>query len=97
MGIDASAVIHPSAVVEQGARIGPGCTVGPFCTVGPEVTLAARVTLKSHVVVTGWTEVGRGQHDLSLRQHRRGAAGSEVFRRTHAVVIRQARPHPRRP
>jgi UDP-N-acetylglucosamine acyltransferase len=34
--------------------------VGPFCLVGPDVTLGDGCRLESHVVITGLTEIGRG-------------------------------------
>ncbi len=59
MTIDPSAIIHSSCVIEPGAVIGAHAQIGPFCHIGAEVSLAAGVVLKSHVVVAGWTDIGK--------------------------------------
>jgi UDP-N-acetylglucosamine acyltransferase len=53
------ASIHSSAVVHSGARIGEGCEIGPFCVIGEHVTLGPGCRLHSHVVVDGYTVMGR--------------------------------------
>ncbi len=58
--IAASARIHPLSVIEDGAVVGENVVVGPFCHVGPNVVLGDDVELLSHVVVTGFTTIGRG-------------------------------------
>lgn len=52
--------IHATAVVAPEARLGEGVRIGPFCVVGPHVQLGEGTILHSHVVVEGWTKVGRG-------------------------------------
>ncbi len=50
---------HPAAVVHANAQIGAGCEIGPFCVVGEHVVLGAGCRLHSHVVVDGYTRLGR--------------------------------------
>jgi UDP-N-acetylglucosamine acyltransferase len=52
--------IHPTAVVHPGARIAEGCFIGPYCIIGEHVQLAEGNRLHSHVVIDGYTQVGRG-------------------------------------
>lgn len=51
--------VHSSAVVDASAELEPGTSIGPFCVIGPGVRLGAETKLHSHVVVTGWTKLGR--------------------------------------
>lgn len=53
------ASIHPTAIVSPRAQLGEGVEIGPYCTVGPDVTLGEGTRLISHVVVDGFTTVGR--------------------------------------
>ena len=51
--------IHPTAIVDAGAKIGSNVEIGPYCCVGPNVILEDGAILEAHVVVTGYTKVGR--------------------------------------
>jgi UDP-N-acetylglucosamine acyltransferase len=51
--------IHPTAIVDPAATIAPNCRIGPYCTVGPNVEIGEGCELISHVVVDGWTTLGR--------------------------------------
>tara|TARA_B100001123_G_scaffold441321_1_gene582265 strand:+ start:563 stop:1384 length:822 start_codon:yes stop_codon:yes gene_type:complete len=51
--------IHPTAIVDDGAKIGDNVQIGPYCCVGPNVVLEEGAILEAHVVVTGFTKVGR--------------------------------------
>jgi UDP-N-acetylglucosamine acyltransferase len=52
-------MVHPSAIIHPKAEIGPDCQVGPYCVIGEHVVLGAGCRLHSHVVVDGWTTLGR--------------------------------------
>ena len=52
--------IHPLAVVDVNAKIGNNVHIGPFCMVHANVTLEDGVVLQSHVVVDGYTTIGKG-------------------------------------
>jgi UDP-N-acetylglucosamine acyltransferase len=51
--------IHPSAVIHANARIGANCVIGPYCVVGENVVLGDRCKLHSHVVIDGYTTLGK--------------------------------------
>lgn len=51
--------IHPHALVDPSAKIGANVEIGPFCTVGPNVTIGDGTKLVSHVVVDGYTTIGK--------------------------------------
>jgi UDP-N-acetylglucosamine acyltransferase len=51
--------IHSTAVIGHGAQLGEGVSVGPYCVVGQNVTVGAGTRLMSHVVLDGWTTIGR--------------------------------------
>ena len=51
--------IHPLSVVDPKAQLAPDVDVGPFCRVGPNVILGEGTKLLSHVVIEGWTTVGK--------------------------------------
>jgi len=53
------ASIHPTAIVHPKARLGTGCEIGPFCIVGEHVELGEGCILHSHVVVDGYTRLGK--------------------------------------
>jgi UDP-N-acetylglucosamine acyltransferase len=55
-----AAMVHPSAIVHPGARIAPDCEIGPYCIIGEHVVLGPGCRLHSHVVIDGWTTLGRG-------------------------------------
>jgi UDP-N-acetylglucosamine acyltransferase len=52
-------MIHPTAVVHPGAELGEGCEIGPYCVLGPHVVLGPGCRLHSHVVIDGYTTLGR--------------------------------------
>ena len=51
--------IHPTAVIHHEATIGDDCVIGPYCIIGAHVTLGQANRLHSHVVIDGYTEIGR--------------------------------------
>jgi UDP-N-acetylglucosamine acyltransferase len=53
-------MIHPTAIVHPQAQIGNGCEIGPYCIVGEHVTMGEGCILMSHVVVDGYTRLGKG-------------------------------------
>src|SRR5262245_25566276 len=53
-------MIHPTAVVHAKAQIGAGCEIGPYCVIGEHVVLGESCKLHSHVVIDGWTRLGKG-------------------------------------
>ena len=53
------AKIHPTAIVDPKAELASDVEVGPFCMVGPFVKIAEGTKLLSHVVIEGWTTVGK--------------------------------------
>ena len=58
--------IHPTAIVAPGAVIPASCTVGPYCTLGSHVVLGEDCELVSHVVLDGYTTLGRGNTVFSF-------------------------------
>lgn len=57
-----SAVIAPTAVVDPQARIGQRVRIGHFCVVGPDVEIGDETVLEDHVIVSGVTSIGEGNH-----------------------------------
>ena len=55
-----SAMIHPTAVIHRNAGIAADCEIGPFCVIGEHVVLGENCRLHSHVVIDGYTVLGRG-------------------------------------
>jgi len=53
-------MIHPSAVIHPKAQIGADCQIGPYCVIGENVVLGDECKLHSHVVIDGYTKLGRG-------------------------------------
>lgn len=51
--------IHPTAIIEQGAEFDSNCYIGPYCCIGKDVQIGAGTVLHSHVVIDGYTSVGR--------------------------------------
>lgn len=58
----AAPAIHPAACVDPAARLGEGVTVGPGAVIGPHVTIGEGTRIDAHVLVTGWTTIGRDCH-----------------------------------
>jgi UDP-N-acetylglucosamine acyltransferase len=55
----AGSMIHPTAIIHPKAEIGPGCHIGPYCVIGEHVVLGSGCRLHSHVVIDGFTRLGR--------------------------------------
>ncbi|MDQ6965748.1 MAG: acyl-ACP--UDP-N-acetylglucosamine O-acyltransferase [Mariprofundaceae bacterium] len=53
-------MIHPSAVIAQGASIADNVCIGPYCVIGEHVSIGEGCELMSHVVISGYTTVGKG-------------------------------------
>jgi UDP-N-acetylglucosamine acyltransferase len=51
--------IHPTAIVDPKASLASDVEVGPFCRIGPFVKIGEGTKLLSHVVIEGWTTVGK--------------------------------------
>lgn len=51
--------VHPTAIIASGAVLGEEAVVGPYCVIGPNVRLGEGTELMSHVVVDGWTMIGK--------------------------------------
>ena len=68
--------IHATSLVENGAVIGKNVEIGPFCHVGANVSIGDGCILKSHVVIDGWTTLGKKKYHLSFYQYRRRTSGS---------------------
>ncbi len=52
-------MIHPTAIIHPKAQIGPDCEIGPYCVIGEHVELGPGCRLVSHVVIDGYTRLGR--------------------------------------
>ncbi|HEY3762492.1 MAG TPA: acyl-ACP--UDP-N-acetylglucosamine O-acyltransferase [Verrucomicrobiae bacterium] len=51
---------HPSAIIHPKAKIGAHCEIGPYCVIGEHVVLGEKCKLHSHVVIDGYTKLGKG-------------------------------------
>jgi UDP-N-acetylglucosamine acyltransferase len=54
--------IHPTAVVDPSAMLDLEVTIGPYCIIGPDVCIGRGTRLEAHVVIDGWTTLGRECH-----------------------------------
>jgi UDP-N-acetylglucosamine acyltransferase len=54
-----STAIHPAAFIDGAARLGSGVTVGPGAVIGPHVQVGDGCRIGSHVMLDGWTTLGR--------------------------------------
>ena len=52
-------MIHSSAIFHPQAQIGSDCEIGPYCVIGENVALGDGCKLHSHVVIDGYTKLGR--------------------------------------
>ena len=52
-------MIHPTAIIHPNARLGADCQIGPYCIIGEHVELGTGCQLRSHVVIDGYTKLGR--------------------------------------
>lgn len=51
--------IHPTAIIDASAVIADDVQIGPYCIIGPQVKIGAGTKLHSHVVVAGYTRIGK--------------------------------------
>lgn len=51
--------IHPTAIISKGAELGKGVEAGPYSVIGPHITVGDGTRIMSHVVLDGWTRIGR--------------------------------------
>lgn len=51
--------IHPTAIVDPEARVADDVVIGPFSVIGPRVVLGSGTRVASHVLIEGYTELGR--------------------------------------
>ncbi len=51
--------IHETAIIAKGAQIGAGVEVGPYSIIGENVKIGENTIIKSHVVIDGFTEIGK--------------------------------------
>jgi len=52
--------IHSTAVVDKNAVVGQNVEIGPYSVIGPNVRIGDDVKIMPHVVIDGWTTIGRG-------------------------------------
>ncbi|MDM1247538.1 acyl-ACP--UDP-N-acetylglucosamine O-acyltransferase [Acinetobacter sichuanensis] len=52
-------LIHSTAIIDSSAQIASDVEIGPYCIIGPNVTIDAGTKLHSHVVVGGFTRIGK--------------------------------------
>jgi len=57
-----SAIIAQTAVVDPRARLGRNVRVGHFCVIGPDVQIGDDTLIEDHVIVSGVTTIGEGNH-----------------------------------
>lgn len=55
-------MIHPTAIIENGAKIHESVEIGPYSVIGGDVDIDAGTIIASHVVVNGWTRIGKRNH-----------------------------------
>jgi len=51
--------VHRTAIVEEGAELGVNVEIGPYSVIGPHVEVGEGSHVMSHVVLEGWTTIGR--------------------------------------
>ncbi|CAB1212489.1 acyl-ACP--UDP-N-acetylglucosamine O-acyltransferase [Acinetobacter bouvetii] len=52
-------LIHPTAIIDSSAVIASDVQIGPYCIIGPKVTIGEGTKLHSHVVIGGYTRIGK--------------------------------------
>ena len=57
--ISADAHIHKTAIIAPGAKIAAGAEIGPYSVVGENVVIGENTKIGPHVVLAGWTQIGR--------------------------------------
>jgi len=55
MGIE----IHQTAIVHPNAQIGDNVEIGPYVVIGENVAIGAGTKIYPHVVIDGWTTIGK--------------------------------------
>lgn len=58
--------IHPTAIVEEGAVIGNNVKIGAYSMIGSNVKIGDNSVIKPHVVIEGWTTLGKGNKIFSF-------------------------------
>ena len=53
------AKIHSTAIIENGAKISDSAEIGAYCIVGSNVEIGDGTVLVSHVMVDGYTKIGK--------------------------------------
>jgi UDP-N-acetylglucosamine acyltransferase len=51
--------IHPTAVIDPKAEIESDVVIGPYSVIGPNVRIGAGCRIGAHVVIDGWTTIGK--------------------------------------
>lgn len=51
--------IHPTAIVHPQAQLSPGVQIEPYVVIGEHVSIGEGTLIHPHVVIEGWTRVGR--------------------------------------
>ena len=51
--------IHPTAIIDPKAEIDSAVEIGPYSVVGPNVKIGAGCQIGAHVVIDGYTTIGR--------------------------------------
>ncbi len=52
-------MIHQTAIIHKNAKVGPNVEIGPYCVIGEHVSLGEGTKLHPHVVIDGYTAVGK--------------------------------------
>ncbi|MGJ8676452.1 MAG: acyl-ACP--UDP-N-acetylglucosamine O-acyltransferase [Akkermansiaceae bacterium] len=52
-------MIHPTAIIDPSAEIASDVEIGPYCVIGANVKIGSGSVLKSHVVIDGYTTIGK--------------------------------------
>jgi UDP-N-acetylglucosamine acyltransferase len=52
-------LIHPTAVIHPTAQLDSTVQVGPYAVIGEHVKVGPQTKVGAHVVIDGWTEIGR--------------------------------------
>lgn len=79
-------LIHETAIVHPKAQLDEDVEIGPFCTVGEHVCIGSGTKLISHVVVDGYTTMGKRNTVYPfaalglLAQHKRSNAPDAVLK-----------------
>ena len=77
--------IHPSAIVDPNAELDDDVVIGPYCIVGAHVRIGSGTKLMSHVVIDGYTTMGKRNLVYPfaalglLAQHKRSNAPDAVL------------------